>query len=519
MKKQLRILHVEDNTKDADLIQLMLADEGFEPDIVRVDTRNDFINALTQNKFDLVLSDYNLPSFDGKSALQLALEHRPETPFIFVSGTIGEERAIDALKRGATDYVIKDRLERLIPAVQRAVREAEERAVRKNLEEQLFHAQRMESIGTLAGGIAHDFNNILGIIMGHATLLERIRTDPKKFSDSTQVILQATRRGAMLVRQLLTFARKNEVVVETVHIEDIVIEVTKLLKETIAKTITIKVHQERQYPPIAGDSTQIQQILLNLCVNARDAMPNGGTLTITTEKIHGSILRNTFLKAMETDYIVVKVTDTGTGMSEETRKRIFEPFYTTKEPGKGTGLGLAVAFGIVELHNGFINVESELGKGTTFSVYFPASGASATSASPENSTSDDLLKGSETILVIEDEEILRELLTLALSAKGYKILSAADAEEGVMMYKQHAEKIDLVISDYGLPKFDGFEVLKRLKAINLDIRFILASGYIEPEQRSKFMDEGAREIVQKPYDPQKILAVVRKALDDKNNQN
>lgn len=515
MKKQLRILHVEDNMKDADLIQSLLADEGYEPDIIRVDSRNDFTHALSHNEFDLVLCDYNLPSFDGKSALQLAKEQRPDLPFIFVSGTIGEERAIDALKRGATDYVIKDRLERLIPAVQRAVREAEEKTARKSLEEQLFHAQRMESIGTLAGGIAHDFNNILGIIMGHASLLERIRTDPIKFSDSTQVILQATRRGALLVRQLLTFARKNDVVVEKVHINDIVSEVIKLLKETFSRTITLTSQQGNNLPTIAGDATQIQQILLNLCVNARDAMPNGGTLTVTTEKIHGSILRDTFIKAMDADYVLIKVTDTGTGMSEETRKRIFEPFYTTKEPGKGTGLGLAVAFGIVEIHNGFITVDSELGKGTTFSIYFPASRASAPSGSDENANADDSFKGTETLLIIEDEEILRELLTLALSAKGYKILSAADAEEGVMVYKQYAEKIDLVISDFGLPKFDGFEVLKRLKAINLDIKFILASGYIESEQRTKFLNEGVREIVQKPYDPQKIMAVVRKTLDDK----
>ncbi|MBI2429033.1 MAG: response regulator [Ignavibacteriales bacterium] len=514
MKKPLRILHVEDNERDADLIQSLLVHEGFEPNIKRVDSRDGFINELSRGEFDIVLCDYNLPSFDGKSALVLAKEQRPEIPFIFVSGTIGEERAIDALKRGATDYVIKDRLERLIPAVQRAVREAEEKAVRKSLEEQLFHAQRMESIGTLAGGIAHDFNNILGIIMGHASLLEKIRTDPIKFSDSTQVILQATRRGAMLVRQLLTFARKNEVVVETVHINDVVTEVVKLLKGTFSKSITLTAVKENDLPTIAGDATQIQQILLNLCVNARDAMPNGGTLTITTEKIHGNRLRNTFLKAMDTDYVRIKVSDTGTGMSAETRKRIFEPFYTTKDPGKGTGLGLAVTFGIVEIHNGFIDVESELGKGTTFSIYFPGSQAATIPGEDENSGTDDSLNGTEILLIIEDEEILRELLTHALAAHGYKILSAADAEEGVMMYKQNAEKIDLVISDFGLPKFDGFEVLKRLKAINLDIKFILASGYIEPEQRSMFMSEGAREIIQKPYDPQKFLSVIRKVLDE-----
>lgn len=384
---------------------------------------------------------------------------------------------------------------------------------RKRLEEQLVHAQRMESIGTLAGGVAHDFNNILGIVMGHATLMEQLPQDAEKQKKNLQTILQATQRGATLVRQLLTFARKNQVFVESVKIEHAVNEVVKLLSETLPKTITLKTYVEDSLPEILVDSTQLQQVLLNLCVNARDAMPSGGTLTITCSAVQGEPLQKQFIKATHHQYVVIEVADTGTGMDEETRKRIFEPFFTTKEKGKGTGLGLAVVFGIVENHEGFIDVSSELGKGTTFSIYFPVKAAETQKEEPKKESAASSLRGTETLLVIEDEALLKELLTAMLTAKGYTVFSAANGEEGVELYAQHGQDIDLVISDFGLPKFDGFEVLKRLQKINPNVKFVLATGFIEPEQRSSILQQGARDIIQKPYTPESVMKAIRGVFD------
>jgi len=386
---------------------------------------------------------------------------------------------------------------------------------RRHLQEQLIHAQRMESIGTLAGGVAHDFNNILGIIMGHTTLMEQLPQEPSHQMKSLQTVLQATQRGATLVRQLLTFARKNQVYVESVKVETAVQEVLKLLTETLPKTITLTTRVQQSLPEILVDSTQLQQVLLNLCVNARDAMPGGGTLAILSHIVEGEPVRKKFIKASHNQYVVIEVADTGTGMDEETRKRIFEPFFTTKEKGKGTGLGLAVVFGIIENHDGFIDVTSEAGKGTTFSLYFPVKTREAKKEEVKQEAVVTSFKGTETILIIEDEVLLKELLKATLTAKGYTVFAAEDGEDALQLYTQHGEDIHLVISDYGLPKFDGFEVLKRLKTVNPEIKFVLATGYIEPEQRALILENGAKEIIQKPYTPNDVLKTLRRVLDEK----
>ena len=227
-----------------------------------------------------------------------------------------------------------------------------------SLQSQLTQAQKLESIGTLASGIAHDFNNILGIIMGHTSLLVRLREDSNMHSESVAAIMKAAQRGASLVKQLMLFARKTEPLFESVKINDIIREITKLLQETFSKTITISASLQQDLPAIVADSSQIHQLLLNLLVNARDAMPKSGMLSITTRAVNGETIGSRFAKATARQYVKIEVADTGIGMDESTRQRIFEPFFTTKGPGKGTGLGLAVVFGIVEHHHGFIDVRS-----------------------------------------------------------------------------------------------------------------------------------------------------------------
>ncbi len=384
---------------------------------------------------------------------------------------------------------------------------------RRKLEEQFRQAQKMESIGTLAGGIAHDFNNILGIILGHATSLERPKTDPKKLSQSIDAIAKATQRGISLVKQLLTFARKTEAIFQPVSINDIIGEITKLLAETFPKTITISTSLQPELPLITADDSQIHQVLTNLCINARDAMPRGGTISISTNTVESEVVSERFPKATARQYVQIEIADTGLGMDEATRQRIFEPFFTTKEVGKGTGLGLSVVFGIIENHNGFIDVRSTLREGTAFTVYLPVLERYPEVSQPIRQAVESIPGGRETILLIEDEEMLRELVKTVLVSKGYTVLTANDGLSGVETYQRHQSEIAVVLTDLGLPIVSGQEVFRRIREINSDAKIILASGFIEPETQSEMYKAGLKEFIQKPYRHDEVLQKVREVID------
>lgn len=384
---------------------------------------------------------------------------------------------------------------------------------RKNLESQLLQSQKMESLGTLAGGIAHDFNNILGIIMGHAHLLSVLPADAATRKNYTDIITQASLRGAGLVRQMLTFARKTDVHFEKVRLNELVNEVAKLLDETFPKTITISLRLHNDLPAISGDATQVHQVLLNLCVNARDAMAGKGEITICTGLSDGDIIRRKFPNVKYQRYVVLSLSDTGTGMDDVTLRHIFEPFYTTKELGKGTGLGLSVVYGIVELHHGIIDVESTVGKGTTFRVYFPLTDQPLVPEHAADAPANEAPGGDETILLIEDEETLRTLAKFILEQKGYHVLLASDGDEAVAVYQTSKEDIHLVVSDMGLPKMGGYEVYHLLKGINPSLRMILVSGFLEPELKSQILTDGVKDFVQKPYDAVRLLNSIRTVLD------
>lgn len=386
---------------------------------------------------------------------------------------------------------------------------------RKQLEQQFYQAQKMESIGTLAGGIAHDFNNILGIILGHASLMNRLMEDPSKLSQSIDAIQKATNRGAALVRQLLTFARKNEAQFQSVRMNDIVREITGLMSETFPKLITVSTNLQNNLPSINGDPTQIHQVLLNLCVNARDAMPDGGNLSISTSIVSGSLVARLFPEAGTVDYLAIETADTGMGIDDATKQRIFEPFFTTKELGKGTGLGLSLVHSIVANHNGFIDVQSTKGVGTTFRLYFPTEKQIPAIEKRTQQSLADIPGGTETILVIDDEEFLRELLTAALTAKGYTVLTAEDGMAGVTLFERHRDRVAVIISDFGLPRLRGDAVLKLVRSIKSDAKFILASGYLEPKIRAEMENNGCRYFLQKPYAAEELLGVMREVIDGK----
>ncbi|HWP82851.1 MAG TPA: PAS domain S-box protein, partial [Bacteroidota bacterium] len=384
----------------------------------------------------------------------------------------------------------------------------------RKLEQQLRHAQKMESIGTLAGGIAHDFNNILGIILGHVSLVERGVSREGPAAQSLDAITKAIHRGAGLVRQLLTFARKSEVEMESMHINEVVRETVKMLKETFPKTIVIETRLDDRLPLMTADTNQIHQVLLNLCVNSRDAMPTGGVLRIATGFASGEKTRKRFPQATGSSYITVEVADSGMGISPELRTKIFEPFFTTKEKGKGTGLGLSTVYGIVGNHNGFIDLESEMGKGTVFTMYFPTKEqmVSPGEVGLRQVASESYL-GSETILVVEDEEMLRGILQMFLESNGYKVICAEDGEEALELFRDKQHEIGLVLSDMGLPKISGGDLFRRIKLLNPEVRFILATGYVESELKSELLGLGVFQVIQKPYQPTEILRTLRQILD------
>jgi two-component system, cell cycle sensor histidine kinase and response regulator CckA len=385
---------------------------------------------------------------------------------------------------------------------------------RRELEQQLVQSQKLQGVGTLAGGIAHDFNNLLGIILGHTTFLREKADGAPEISRRIEAMHQAAERGAGLVKQLLTFARKSEPLVEPVNLNDIVEEISRLLHETFPRTIEVVLRRQPALPFVTADATQMHQVLLNLCVNARDAMPAGGTLTLVSGTVRGEELRDRFASAHPVEYVLLRVTDTGTGMDEATRLRIFEPFFTTKGPGKGTGLGLSLVFGAVETHHGFIDVESTPGEGTAFSIYLPAAVLPAHSRKKEAPKSAaDVPGGTETILLIEDEAMLGDLLAAALTGKGYRMLRAHDGQEGIEQFARHRTEIDLVITDIGLPVVGGAEVFRRIRAIEPAAKIILASGYIDPDLKAELQQAGASHFVQKPFAVSGVLATVRDVLD------
>lgn len=382
----------------------------------------------------------------------------------------------------------------------------------KMLEEQLRQAQKMESIGTLAGGIAHDFNNILAIIMGHAQILMRGERELIEKARSVETINRAAHRASKLVEQILTFARRNEVVFEPVNLNHVIEDLHKMLVETFPRTIEFVLKLDPALPTIIADQSQVHQAILNLCVNSRDAMPNGGTLTIESKLVRGQFLRERHSEAHEHLYGCIRVSDTGTGMPPEILNRMFEPFFTTKEIGKGTGLGLAVVYGVTKSHKGFVDVESQVGVGTSFALYFPIRREETDMESGLGSMVHKHGQTKGAILVVEDEEMLIGLVRDLLAAKGFTVLTATDGLQAVDTYVQHRGAIDLVLIDLGLPKLDGWEAFQRMRKINRDVKVIFASGYIDQTLRENLLNGGALDVVQKPYMPEEILNRIREVL-------
>jgi two-component system, cell cycle sensor histidine kinase and response regulator CckA len=386
--------------------------------------------------------------------------------------------------------------------------------LRKRLEQHLLQAHKLESVSTLAGGIAHDFNNIFGIILGHTSLMERRLTDPEKLRKSTETITAAIQRGASLVQQLLTFAHKSNVQMGIIRLHDIFSDVHNLLNEIFPKTTEISIRSNPHVPSLVGDRSQVHQALLHLCINARDAMPEGGMLSVDARVITRDELDDKFGQAKDDAYICISVTDTGIGMDAMLQSRIFEPFFTTKETGKGTGLGLSFVYGVVTGHNGFIDVVSDIGRGTTFYLYFPVHPIDEVVQTVVTKESGDVEGGSETVLLVEDEHALLEIVADFLNDKGYKVIPAHDGIEAVELYRKFKDRIDVVISDIGLPKLGGLEVTRRIRDLNPNAKCILASGYTDSDESERIRISGGSHFIEKPYKPVELLLKLKEVLAD-----
>jgi signal transduction histidine kinase/DNA-binding response OmpR family regulator len=651
-KNKIRVLHLEDNPIDAELISATLESEGLLCDIVCVDNKDDFVAKLSSCQFDIILSDYSLPRFDGLSALRIVRDMFPEIPFILLSGMLGEEVATDSIKAGATDYVLKHRIARLAPSVKRALRETEERLQRRKaedalseseekyrnlvdnldigvtlispemkivtcnnqirkwfpvidsnhamgitteynafcpehneqsrdafpvamvvkdglkheavrvlmidnteksfrfiatpvkdskgtilgiieimedvtekinnekertaLEERLQQAQKMEAIGTLAGGIAHDLNNILAPIMVYTEIILLDTIPGSKQEAKLREVLSATERARDLIRQILQFSRQKQKEIKPVIVSDIISEVLKLIRPSTPSTIDIRYESDSSTDLIFADPTQIHQIIMNLCTNASYAMrENGGVLKISLTTVNldqetAADINN--LKAGH--YKKISVQDTGTGMYKDVVQRIFEPYFTTKKAGEGTGMGLAVIHGIVKSLNGTITVDSEPGKGSTFNVYLPiAENLVLTQLIQGN----DLKRGTERILLVDDEKAIVKAMETALTLLGYQVTATTDSKEGLKLFLENPGSFDVVITDMTMPVMTGRELASEILSVRPDIPILMCTGYNEMIDKDIVRETGIRELITKPISLHDIADKIYMVLHNRNN--
>lgn len=512
MAVTLRVLIIEDSEDDAALLVRHLRQGGYDVSFERVDEPAALEAAWNKPSWDLVISDFSMPHFSGTEALRFLRARGADVPFVFVSGTMGEETAVAALQDGAQDYLMKGNLRRLVPAVERALRESGERRQRKQLEQQVQQLQKFEAIGRLAGGIAHDFNNVIGAILDRAEMgCEEDEPGTASYQRFQQIRDQAQWAGR-LTSQLLTFARRQVLQPEKIDLNQLIEAEAAILGTMIGKQTEIRAVARARLPVALADSSQIGQVLLNLCLNARDAMPGGGHITIETTNVE---LDDEFCRlhadARPGSYVQLSVADTGIGMDASMLERIFEPFFTTKEAGRGTGLGLATVYGVVKQHGGFIRVESQPGKGSTFRLFLPtiADAAVSNAANPDPQSR----PGTETILLADDNEGIRAAAREMLESLGYRVLLAVNGKEAVRVYRENAERIELVVLDVKMPALNGPEAYAQICKLRPDVPVIFTTGLSADLARFDSGQSKSVPVLQKPYRLRTLSHTVRGALD------
>jgi signal transduction histidine kinase len=496
MGMPIRVLIVEDSEDDALLMLLELRRNGYEPTSERVDSTEAMSAALDRQTWDLILSDYAMPHFSMSAALTMVQEKGLDLPFILVSGAIGEEAAVTAMRAGAHDYVMKGNIARLAPVVERELREAEMRRERKRVEEELKTAQeyltqseRLRALGEMASGVAHDFNNILAIILGRAKLaLEDV--EDEKLRKSIHVIEQTAIDAATTVRRLQGFAGVNgDRAFEEVDLNYLVegaLEMVESRREELEQThgIAIEIGTElNEVTPIAGDAAELREALLNIIFNAMDAMPTGGKITIKSKQENSSV--------------ALSISDTGIGIPKGIKKKLFDPFFTTKA-SKGSGLGLSVTYGIVNRHGGRIDVESTLGKGTTFHIRLPV--AKVVEAGSHHECKTPYVKPS-TVLLIDDLPEVIEVLGLMLQQLGHQVTGVTSGKEALSAFK--TGDYGLVITDLGMPNMSGRDVARAVKEIKPETPVVLITGWGLQLNREEMPEIDG--VIEKPFSKDALI--------------
>jgi len=512
MSTPLSVLMVEESDEETELVIRELRRGGYDVSFERVDTPQAMIATLENRTWDVVICDFSLPHFGGGDALQLLRTKNPETPFIYVSGMTGEEIAVVALKEGAHDYVMKSSLKRLIPAIQRELKEAGQQREKSELERRRRHQERFEAIGRLAGGVAHDFNNVISAIMGWAELGQDEAPNGSGLQNRFKLIASQAERAAGLTSQLLAFARRRVLQPVGLDLNKCISEMRTFLASGMEENVEFKIILDPYLDVIHADASQVGQITMNLCINARDAMPRGGRLLIETHNVN---IDREFCRwhsdVRPGRYVMLVISDTGVGMDAGTVDRLFEPFFTTKDLGKGAGLGLATVYGIVKQHSGFLDVTSEVGKGTTFRVYIPSSLGRASQPPPDVALVS--LAGNETILVAEDHEGVRAVANEILSSHGYTTILAADGLEALRLFRQDPTRIDLALLDVAVPILSGTEVFTQMSAIRPDLAVVFTSGHTSESASLNSKIVAGAAFLQKPYASKALCLTVRNTLD------
>jgi len=505
-----RALLVEDNPGDARLLREALADlPEAAVQVTCVASLAGCLASLESEAADIVLLDLGLPDADGLDGISAVRSAAPQTPLVVLTGLDDERAAIEAVRSGAEDYLVKSRVDGRV--LWRVMRYAIER---RQTQQAMRQSQKMEALGRLAGGVAHDFNNLLTVIIGCAELLRDGLAPDDPARDDADEILHTAERAADLTSQMLAFSRRQVLKPVVLDMVDVVVPMQKMLRRLIGEHIRVDFREPDAPCCVMADRTHIEQVLVNLVVNARDAMPDGGQLTVTIARQDW----NENAVAMTDSpppgrYVILTVADTGRGMDEATRSRLFEPFFTTKEQGKGTGLGLATVYGIVRQSGGDILVQSELGQGTTFRVLLPDISEQAdTQTVAPSATLTAPACGS--VLVVEDEDSVRNLTARILRSQGYEVLTARNASQAAQIMADLDSPVDLLLTDVVMPGQSGAELAGDMLALYPDIKVLLMSGFTDASIANGSPAENMP-LLQKPFSRAELLKRTAQALEDK----
>jgi CheY-like chemotaxis protein len=514
-----KILIVDDLPDNRRLLAHLVTGQGYQASVAS--NGRQALEIAAAERPDVILLDVMMPGMDGIEVCRRlkADEQLREIPVILVTAKDLDKDVVRGLDAGADDYVTKPfNREVLAARLRTAIRLKQSYDALRKKDEQLREVQKLEAVGLLAGGIAHEFNNLLQVIGGYATCAsEGLSPQEQRYKDLQQVRLAAD-RAATLTRQLLGFSRRRILQLDNVDPNQLVGDLAQMLRPLMGDRISVEVVLGKDIGIVYADPGELQGALLNLCLNARDAMPSGGKLLLRTDTV---VLSEAFCRTAENlarfqiepgRYVVFDVTDTGQGISAEVQQHIFEPFFTTKEVGKGSGLGLAMVYGVVQQHKGAIHVYSEPGKGTTFKVYLPSGGKNREEKEIEIPAT--APRGRETILVAEDEPLVRSLAVRILEKGGYKVLAASDGEEALRLFKENRNDISLTLLDAIMPKLTGHEVYRHIKAECPEARVLFASGYDSETAQSGFILQERLRLVEKPFDADTLLRTVREVLDE-----